>query len=198
MSDDTTLSQLTLFVEDSPARIYQLPDSVQVWLESDQDFGSSSIEFLRSLGRDGLSSRTSPACYPVTEDGTLPSSFEGWSSSGMACAGGYWTLSMPEWHSGAAVCSLSQVLETDVPRKYYLSARAARGILRRAERRGKDLPEMLHRALLQVAGGQSEPERVEDKTRLSQPLPPFEEWIKATRDLGGTREEWERLKEMGC
>ena len=54
---------------------------------------------------------------------------------------------------------------TNYIRKYFLSARAARGILRRAERRGKELPEMLHRALLQVAGGQSEPGRVEGKTR---------------------------------
>jgi len=173
-----------------------LPDSAQAWLESDQGFGLSSIEFLQSLNRDGLSLRMSPACYPATEDEIFPSSFEGWSNSGMACAGGYLTHSMPEWHSGAAVCSLSAVLETDVPRKYYLSAKAARGILRRAEKRGKELPETLRLALLQVAGEPSEPERAEGKTRLSQSLPPFKEWIKNTKSLGGTREEWERLKEM--
>jgi len=165
MSDGKTLNQLTLFAADSLVKTYRLPDAARDWLESDQDFGSSSIEFLTSLGRDGLSSRTSPACYPVTEAEILPSSFEGWSNSGMACAGGFLTLSMMEYHSGAAVCSLSEVLETDVPRKYYLSAKAARGILRRAEKRGKELPEMLRCALLQVARGQSEPERVEDKTR---------------------------------
>ena len=165
MSDDTTLNQLTLFAVDSLVKTYQLPDSARDWLESDLDFGSSSIEFLQSLSRDGLSSRTSPACYPATKDETLPSSFKGWSNSGMACAGGFLTLSMPEYHSAAAVCSLSAVLETDVPQKYFLSARAARGILRRAARRGKELPAMLHRALLQVAEEQSEPERAGGKTR---------------------------------
>ena len=87
----------------------------------------------------------------------MPSSFEGWQNSGMACAGGYLTLSMPEYHSGAVVCSLSGILETDVPQKFYLSARAARGILRRAETRGKELPEMLERALTHAAAmdGQS-------------------------------------------
>jgi len=167
MSDDETLSQcqLTLFAVDSPVRIYRLPDSARDWLESDQDFGSSSIEFLQSLGRDGLSSRTSPACYPHEVGQTLPSSFEGWSNSGMASPGGYLTLNTLEWPSAAAVCSLSAVLETDVPRKYYLSPRAARGILRRAEKRGKELPEMLHRALLRVAGGQSELGKAEGKVR---------------------------------
>lgn len=49
--------------------------------------------------------------------------------------------------------SLSEVLETGpVPARYYLSPRAASGILRRAEKRGKRLPELLAQALLGVAG----------------------------------------------
>jgi len=202
MSDEPQHDQLTLFAAGSPAKTYRLPDSARDWLESDQDFGSSSIEFLTSLGRDGLSSRTSPACYPATEDGTLPSSFEGWSNSGMACAGGYLTLSTLEWPSDAAVCSLSAILETDALHKYFLSAKAARGILRRAEKRGKELPEMLRLALQQLAGDTGEKESQPkpqdngemERTGLWQPLPPFEEWIKATKEYGGTREEWEYLK----
>jgi hypothetical protein len=43
---------------------------------------------------------------------------------------------------------LWQVLERDsIPMKYYLSARACAGILRRAEKRGKKLPELLRLAL---------------------------------------------------
>ena len=46
------------------------------------------------------------------------------------------------------VCSLSDILETgDVPRRFYLSAKACKGILRRAEKRGKDLPSALRCAL---------------------------------------------------
>jgi hypothetical protein len=56
------------------------------------------------------------------------------------------------WPNGASVCSLSQVLETGhIPQKYYLSAKACRGILRRAEKRGKELPKSLESALRQVA-----------------------------------------------
>jgi hypothetical protein len=44
-------------------------------------------------------------------------------------------------------------LETSaVPQRFYLSATACRGILRRAEKRGKVLPEPLRRALEAVAG----------------------------------------------
>jgi len=64
--------------------------------------------------------------------------------------------SMPnisDWPNGAAVCSLSHVLETGpIPAKYFLSAKACNGILRRAARRGKALPAMLREALEQVAG----------------------------------------------
>ena len=75
-----------------------------------------------------------------------------------------WTLSMYVWnhtlvpsHKGGGVCSLSDILETgDVPQRYYLSAKACRGILRRAEKRGKELPEALRRALRAVAEGSSE------------------------------------------
>jgi hypothetical protein len=62
------------------------------------------------------------------------------------------TLSSLEWPSAAAVCSLSDTLETgDVPQRFYLSATACRGILRRAEKRGRALPLSLQTALELVA-----------------------------------------------
>jgi hypothetical protein len=72
------------------------------------------------------------------------------------------TLSTSEWnhtlvpsHSDGGVCSLSDVLETgDVPQRFYLSAKACKGILRRAEKRGKTLPEQLVAALKAVASEQ--------------------------------------------
>jgi hypothetical protein len=42
---------------------------------------------------------------------------------------------------------LSQILQAEVPEKYYLSPKACQGILRRAAARGKELPEMLRVAL---------------------------------------------------
>mgnify|MGYP004589645145 CR=1 FL=1 len=45
---------------------------------------------------------------------------------------------------------LSWILEENVSQKYYLSARACQGILTRASRRGKALPEILEQALLDM------------------------------------------------
>lgn len=67
--------------------------------------------------------------------------------------GGFWTPNISEWPNDAAVCSLSDVLVTDaIPPKYFLSSMACGGILRRAERRGKELPAALMIALQAVAG----------------------------------------------
>jgi len=53
-----------------------------------------------------------------------------------------------DWRNGASVSSLSQILETGpIPRRFYLSSLACRGILRRAEKRGKTLPPSLQAAL---------------------------------------------------
>ncbi len=71
-------------------------------------------------------------------------------SSGVAS-----TPNFSVWHNLANGCSLSQVLETSVSTKYYLSSRACAGILRRAEKRGKELPALLKRALEGVAGNKT-------------------------------------------
>ncbi len=63
-----------------------------------------------------------------------------------------WTLNGSEWPSDVAVCSLSDTLETGVvPQRFFLSPKACQGILRRAEKRGKTLPEPLRLALESVA-----------------------------------------------
>ena len=55
---------------------------------------------------------------------------------------------------------LSQILETEADPKYRLSSRACRGILNRAERRGKELPRELKEALEEQIreAGAAEPE----------------------------------------
>ena len=53
-----------------------------------------------------------------------------------------------ECPSAAAESHLSRILEGSVPEKYYLSPQACQGILNRAERRRKELPELLKAALI--------------------------------------------------
>ena len=62
------------------------------------------------------------------------------------------TLNISEYPSDGVASSLSDILETgELPQRYYLSGTACRGILRRAEKRGKELPEALRSALMEVA-----------------------------------------------
>ena len=61
-------------------------------------------------------------------------------------------LNTSECPKGAVDASLSQILQVTVPSKYYLSRTACRGILRRAEERGKPLPPQLELALKLQAG----------------------------------------------
>lgn len=61
--------------------------------------------------------------------------------------GEYWTRNTGECPSAVVESTLSQILADTVPAKYYLTARACRGILARAECRGKPLPSMLEEVL---------------------------------------------------
>jgi hypothetical protein len=62
------------------------------------------------------------------------------------------TLNILEYPSDGVASSLSDVLEAgELPQRYYLSGTACRGILRRAEKRGKTLPPPLAHALMAVA-----------------------------------------------
>ena len=107
---------------------------------------------LKGLAPDGWFGKMSLACCRLTEEKRLEVSSEGWRNAGMGSPTGFLTLNISECHSAAAVCSLSDILETgDLPRRYYLSAKACAGILRRAAKRGKALPEPLRAALLAVA-----------------------------------------------
>ena len=66
--------------------------------------------------------------------------------------GDAWTLNTGVSPRDARGSSLSQILEEDPSTKYYLTAKACSGILRRAFERGKALPKKLERALKIQAG----------------------------------------------
>src|SRR5690554_268423 len=147
MSAEQTSLPLTSSAGASHVRMSRWLDAVRDWLESGADCGGSSIASFASSLPVGSSSRTSLACYRATEDGTLPPSFTGWRSSGTGGPTGFLTLDTSESRSGAVACSLSDILEARVHPRYYLSPKACAGILRRAEKRGRELPAQLHAAL---------------------------------------------------
>jgi hypothetical protein len=77
---------------------------------------------------------------------------------GGALLGEYMMHSFGECPSVENVSLLSQILEDSPLPKYSLSARACAGILRRAEKRGKKLPELLEETLKRQSAFKSEPD----------------------------------------
>jgi hypothetical protein len=146
------MDQLTFLSEELPANPSALLDSEVDWMMTVATWPLSFLGLLNEKGPSGWFGRTSPASCHRTEDGTLVPFSEGWSNAGMGSPTECLTLSISEWPKDAAVCSLSDVLETQpVPQRFFLSATACKGILRRADKRGKTLPEQLQEALLAVA-----------------------------------------------
>ena len=75
------------------------------------------------------------------------------------CVGGAWMLNTGVSPREEKESSLSQILQADPHRRYYLSPKACLGILRRAYERGKELPPKLKRALQIQAGVISQSDR---------------------------------------
>ena len=151
--------QLSMFSsEEPPANHSASQDSERDWTIRVATSCSHILPLLTDIGPAGWFGRTSPECFQATAEGTLPPSFSGWASAGMGGPTECLTLSISDWHSDASVCLLSQVLEDgSLPQRYFLSGQACRGILRRAENRGKRLPRQLQDALTAVAAtGQAE------------------------------------------
>lgn len=145
--------------EDSPARMSPSLAAVQDSQESDRDSSTSSPESLSLFDPAGFSSRMFPVSSLRTAVGTSEQSLERWPTSGTAWPGGFSTHATSECRSDEGGCSssepsLTEILEEpqNVAGKYSLSARAASGILRRAVKRGRTLPQHLERALAEVAG----------------------------------------------
>lgn len=107
------------------------------------------------------SSRTPPVLKCLKRAG-LPG--EGitmkWEDDGAWC-GELTTRNTGECPNAVVVSRLSQILEETPHPKYNLTQKACQGILRRAERRGKDLPKLLKAVLIRQSQGASPQERTE-------------------------------------
>lgn len=98
-----------------------------------------------SKKRSGSSNRKPPLFLYLRRDGQPADA--SWETDG-ALLGEFSMHSFGECPRDAVESHLSQILEAEPHPKYCLSAKACQGILDRAARRGKDLPEALKAALL--------------------------------------------------
>ena len=103
----------------------------------------------------GWPSRKPPLFLYLKKDG--PQADASWVTDG-ALLGVYSMHSFGESPRDGVESHLSQILEVSPHQKYCLSAKACQGILNRAARRGKDLPETLRKALEAQCGACKETE----------------------------------------
>ena len=171
---DRQPAAVDLLCGDSPAKTSPSPADGEDSTASDPASSSSSPESLTLFSpmEDGCSLRTYPDSFPPTAAEISPSYSRRWASSGFTTSPGEcWTADTSECPSGAgASSSLADVLEADVPARFYLSPRAAAGILRRAERRGKRLPEALETAL-RALSRQAKSDSETEATKTSSLIP---------------------------
>ena len=105
----------------------------------------------------GSQSRKAPMClclrggYGANQDASTMT----W--DGGQSLGEYTMLSFGESPREENASLLSQILVDSAQPKYYLSAKACAGILNRAEKRGKELPEILKTALMNQMEVRSDP-----------------------------------------
>ena len=172
--------QLSMFSLGAPPASHSpSPDAAREWMTRVVHSCSSTLPLLAALGPDGWSGRTSPVSCLLTAGGRLAPCSGGWQTSGMGSPTAFLTLSTSDWPSDGSACSLSAVLETgDVPQRFFLSARACQGILRRAEKRGKLLARSLAAAVQAVASGQTSTvtaasQRTNERTNERTNVPPI-------------------------
>lgn len=106
------------------------------------------IGYLSEVAPEFFSSKTCQAFSLPTEDETSTSLFALWPNSGMVWDGVCLTAKTSESPNHAKESSLWDVMEKgEVQEKYFLSPNAAKGILRRADRMGRNLFPPLREAL---------------------------------------------------
>ena len=142
-------AQLMLFAEEHLVSLSPLRDCDEDSATTEAILLSRFAEWLSSCAPSTSSGKTLPdVCHPM-EDGTLVPSRGRWLNSGIHSDGVCLTHNTSESPKDDVESFLLDVLQDSqsISNKYCLSQKAAEGILRRAKRRGKTLPETLDTAL---------------------------------------------------
>jgi hypothetical protein len=141
-----------LLQEDFPAKTSALLARGLVLLAQEAGYSGKLQELWKKRKATGSSSKTSLAFLPLTQGQTSVLSSERWQTSGMVLRGGCLMLNTLEYPSAGAECSsLVSVIQTQqVQEKYYLTHKAAEGVLRRSNRHNKKLPDILQKAFEDV------------------------------------------------
>ena len=161
--EKNNVEQLTFWLEELPVRDSASRESRAASAIPEAPSASPIAEFLKLCAPGGSSGKMCRASLAPTGERISRLSSEKLMKSGILAHGECWTLNTSEWtdtlvpfRSDDSVCSLSDILESgDIPPRYFLSRDACTGILRRAAKRGRALPEALRQALEAQAGKSS-------------------------------------------
>jgi hypothetical protein len=143
---------LTLFAEDSLAKTLVLQEKGLDSLAHEVDFSMTLCVSQRIPKQKLFSWRMCRDFYQAIKGATLEQSSLHWPTQGIATSNGVCLIrNSSESPNAVEESLLSQVLEQNPLEKYFLSAKAAQGIIRRANKRGKQLPAPLQQALESTA-----------------------------------------------
>ena len=115
----------TVGASDSHARISALQENKSDFMETVQACFSELCTFLDSKAKKKspltCSLRTLKICLVLMEDGTSPDFSLKWIGGGTMQSGRFSTVNTSESHKTGNVVLLSDILEDEVPQKYFLS-----------------------------------------------------------------------------
>ena len=111
----------TFLLEDFPVSLSQSPEQEKDLTIQEKRCFSRLLELLPLKNLSISSSRMFSVCLTTTKAGHLKQSSVHWMVWGIMCAGRYLTSKISEFHSHEIEYSLSDILEDNVPEKYYLS-----------------------------------------------------------------------------
>ena len=119
----------TLLQEDSLVSLFQLQDEGKALRIPEERCSLKLRELLPLKNLSICSLKMYPDCLAMTEAGHLKQSSVRWTNWGMMSLGRCLTAKISEFHNHEIECSLSDILEDNVPEKYYLSSKQAEKLL---------------------------------------------------------------------
>lgn len=119
----------TFLLEDFPVSLSQSPEQEKDLTIQEERCFSRLLELLPLKNLSISTWKTFPVCLTMTQGKHLKQSSIHWMNWGMMCAGRYLTAKISEYPSQEIECSLSDILEDNVPEKYYLSRKQAEKLL---------------------------------------------------------------------
>ena len=119
----------TFLLADFPVSPSQSQEREKDLMTQEERFFSRLLELLPLKNLSISSSKMFPVCLTMTPAGHLKQSSVHWTAWGIMCAGRYLTAKISEFPNQEIECSLSDIIEKNVPEKYYLSRKQAEKLL---------------------------------------------------------------------